>query len=116
MRGVSAAEPFSATEPIFLRVDVCKRKIEIEELRKIGWSHWDPIGLKNPAGAHDEYDNYLLHVAGLLENGHSESEAVEYLVEIATNYMGLGAANRVAATKTVDEILVYVVSLGYRQH
>ena len=92
-------------------------RISVKELRKIGWSFWDPIGLADedgryPAGAEDEYDSYLLRVAGLLTNSQGEDVAIDYLVRIARDHMGLGHANLSAATKTVREIRCYLEKLA----
>ena len=96
-----------------------QRKIEIEELRTIGWSDWDPIGLadedgKPPDGAQDEYDTYLLQVAGMLVNGRGTDAAIGYLTNIAVDHMGLGNSDAAAASKTVDQIRKYLIELGYQ--
>lgn len=70
-------------------------KIRLSRLRDIGWSLWDPIGLKHLEGdwqesdAADEYDGYLLKVAGMLRNNEPHESAVEYLVWAETENMGL---------------------------
>lgn len=93
-------------------------KIEIENLRVIGWSNWDPIGLadndgKPPYGAQDEYDTYLLQAAGMLVNGRGSEAAIRYLTCIAVHHMGLGYDDGVTASKTVDQIRRYLIKLGY---
>jgi len=70
-------------------------KVRVSRLRDIGWTEWDPIGLRRPEGwesdpAADEYDGYLLRAAGILINGGSESEAVEHLVRGEAENLGLG--------------------------
>jgi hypothetical protein len=89
--------------------------IQISRLREIGWSKWDPIGLKDVVQQSDavasEYDSYLLHVAGLLKRGHTEAEAIEYLLAIATKHMGLPIADRGAAESTVRAIKDYIESI-----
>ncbi len=97
-------------------MNVGSTKICIVALRDIGWSHWDPIGIKSLRdNADDEYDSYLLHVASLLINGHDKSEAIKYLLKSESCTMGLSTANVEAATNTVNEIYDYIVSIGYRQ-
>lgn len=73
-------------------------KIRLSRLREIGWSLWDPIGLLHhesdwkSAGFADEYDTYLTKVAGMLRNGEPFDDAVDYLVRIETDHMGLNEA------------------------
>ncbi len=71
-------------------------KTRLSRLRDVGWSVWDPIGLCRPGtswqddpGA-DEYDGYLLKVAGMLAQVASDSACVDYLVWVETEHMGLG--------------------------
>ncbi|MDX2203970.1 MAG: hypothetical protein NW223_14555 [Hyphomicrobiaceae bacterium] len=95
-----------------------KPKIEIEKLRAIGWANWDPIGLADcdgqpPDGAEDEYDSYLLQVAGMLANGKGNDAAISFLTNIAANHMGMGFADRCAALRTVNQIRRHLIELGY---
>ncbi len=70
-------------------------KIDIDRLREIGWSLWDPIGLNGTMGGwkgqpfEDEYDTYLVKAAGMLRNRSTVDEVVEYLFFIETQHMGL---------------------------
>ena len=94
-------------------------KVQNEELRKIGWQMWDPIGLadddgNHPEGAADEYDSYMKHVAFSLIGGKTTDEMTRYLIMIARDHMGLGVADATAATKTVNAIQSYVDGLGYK--
>lgn len=94
-------------------------KIQLSQLRQIGWSEWDPIGLQEidpnwrANGGEDEYDSYLLHVAGLIRNGRSEAEAVEYLVGMETKHMEMeqGATTHSRAIATVRAIRSYLETL-----
>lgn len=52
---------------------------------------WDPIGVAGIPEARDEYRGYLPHVFGMLKNGGTEDEFVEYLGAVATERMGLPA-------------------------
>jgi hypothetical protein len=70
--------------------------LKLSRLRDIGWAEWDPIGLL-PNGATwnhqsfaDEYDTYLLRVASELRHGWSVAQAVDYLMQIEAEHMGLG--------------------------
>ncbi len=70
-------------------------KIRLSRLRDIGWSLWDPIGLLDSEcdwrnfNFADEYDTYLVKVAGMLRNGAPIGDAIEYLVRMETEHMGL---------------------------
>ena len=78
-------------------------KVELAPLRHIGCRLWDSIGLKALVGdadkgtidedCIDEYDTYLIGVAGMLINGRSIDECTNYLSDIETNRMGLGQAD-----------------------
>jgi hypothetical protein len=74
--------------------------VKLSVLRDIGWNQWDPVGLNGSEGgwqrsdAADEYDRYMLRVAGGLQSGESGEALIDYLVTIETEYMGL--------TKTTD--------------
>lgn len=87
-------------------------KVRLSRLREIGWSLWDPIGLReidgdweNGPGA-DEYDGYLLKVAGMIRRNEPDQAAADYLVWAESENMGLGmrADTRTRAQATVDAI------------
>ena len=87
-------------------------KFQLSKLREIAWSLWDPIGLLThdsdwaSTGFADEYDTYLVRVAGMLRNGESSDDAVAYLIEIETDHMGLSKApgSRKRAERVVEAI------------
>ena len=71
-------------------------KIRLSRLRDIGWRCWDPIGLtgidgswQNSAAA-DEYDSYLVKVAGMVRRNEGDDAAVQYLVWVESEHMGMG--------------------------
>jgi hypothetical protein len=75
---------------------MCSRPpLKLSLLRDIGWSRWDPLGLNGSWGgwqhsnAADEYDRYMVHVAGGLQSGEPDRVLVDYLVTIETRHMGL---------------------------
>jgi hypothetical protein len=93
-------------------------KVRISRLRDIGWTEWDPIGLRRPDGwegdpAADEYDGYLLRAAGILINGGATGEAIDHLIWGEAENMGLGvtATTRARAARTIDVIRAYVDEL-----
>ena len=88
-------------------------------LRDIGWSQWDPIELNGSEGgwqrseAADEYDRYMLCVAGGLLRGEPDEALVHYLLNIETRHMGLAETPRARtrAAATVAAIREYLDSL-----
>ncbi|NPD17003.1 hypothetical protein HOY34_17560 [Xinfangfangia sp. D13-10-4-6] len=77
-------------------------RVNLSRLRDIGWSLWDPIGLLGASGCFpgkwsdeanqkfaDEYDGYLIFVASQLRQGEPPGQAVNYLVQVETDYIGL---------------------------
>ncbi|WP_454887281.1 hypothetical protein [Sphingomonas oryzagri] len=90
--------------------------ISLAQLRKIGWKNWDPIGLSYPDGSWDEgcadeYDRYLLHIAGSLVGGGNFDDAVTYLDVIASEHMGIGpttAMGHAASQRTVEAVIAYL--------
>jgi len=97
-------------------------KIKLSRLREIGWSKWDPIRLSqlgdedwNDGGpCADEYDGYLLEVAGRLRHDQTYEDTVSYLEEIEMVYMGSGrvATTRSRAEATVAAIADYLADLS----
>lgn len=94
-------------------------KIKLSLLRDIGWKLWDPIGLGSqgeswPEDCADEYDRYLLHIVGMLNQGKSPEEAVEYLGWVRAEHMGMGPSTpveRQARVATVQAITAYLQTL-----
>ena len=89
--------------------------LKLSVLRDIGWQHWDPIGIlaagetwaEHPAA--DEYDQYLIAVAGGLRRGWTRARSIEKLLS-ATEDMGLssGVAATARAEATVDAVQAYL--------
>ena len=76
--------------------------MDLDRLRRIGWTHWNPIGLAGPpATPADEYDAYLSRTFGMLTAGQSEADVIAYLVGCAEVDMGVRPADHVAARTTV---------------
>ncbi|QOF73109.1 hypothetical protein IG197_08670 [Aminobacter sp. SR38] len=57
------------------------KPLDLSRLRAIGWSTWDPIGLREPGADWcdqpftDEYDSYLIEAASGLGDGWSVEKA-----------------------------------------
>jgi hypothetical protein len=83
------------------------------DLREIGWSEWDPIGLsRDRLHCEDEYDSYLLAASGKLSSGIPMDRVVAYLVGIESVHMGMpgSATAHSRATRTARRIADF---LGY---
>ena len=96
------------------------KRPKLTELRKIAWNSWDPIGLARvregwsvTTDAADEYDAYIGTVAGMIMAGRPEAIAVDYLVGIEREHMGLSgdASTKARAQATVRKVSAYVDSL-----
>lgn len=95
-------------------------KIKLSRLREIGWSLWDPIGLRELSDGEwqdggacaDEYDGYLLQVAGMLRRREPTSNVVAYLEETETGHIGLtrNDTTRSRAEATVAAINEYLAT------
>jgi hypothetical protein len=86
---------------------------KLSRLRDIGWTEWNPIGLKRDESAEDEYDSYLLQAAGRLWNSATEEAVASYLADIEANHMGLGHGFgiKLRALATAKAIHNYIQSL-----
>ena len=91
-------------------------KLDLIKLREIGWSLWDPIGLKSKLDEGydiaDEYDTYLVQVASRLRLGASDDEALAFLIHSETVSMGLNPRGSEPAIATVQAIKAYVNTLA----
>jgi hypothetical protein len=90
-------------------------KIQLSEIRRIGWRHWDPIGLSDgsefgPADCEDEYDSYLLEVVSMLCRGASRDAATNYLDSIAREHIEMPVDPGVSRS-TVDALATYLAQL-----
>ena len=71
-------------------------KLRLSRLRDIGWRCWDPIGLTKIEGswensrAADEYDGYLIKVAGMVRRNEGDKTAADYIVWAESEHIGMG--------------------------
>jgi len=92
-----------------------RAKIKLSRLREIGWSMWDPIGLRNLSNGEwqdggacaDEYDGYLVEAAGMLRNGEPITSVIAYLENSETGHIGL---TRSATTLSRAEATVAAIN------
>lgn len=98
-------------------------QLQLFRLRDIGWTEWDPIGLRHSEGweadpSADEYDSYLVEVAGALIRGVSPAQVIDRLVWVESEHMGLGLTDttRARAVRTVERIGEYIEELTRQDH
>ena len=60
-----------------------------QEIGLILWTVWDPIGVNSHPRARDEYDSYVSPVYMMLTDGSEDSQIASYLLNVATDRMGL---------------------------
>jgi hypothetical protein len=74
--------------------------VRFETVREMCNQLWNPIGVPMRFGEHagdrrympvDEYDRYLWHLIGMLEEGGSIDQACKYLEWAESEYMGLSS-------------------------
>ena len=76
-------------------------------VRAILLNDWDPIGVKGCEGAEDEYDNYADRAYVMLMDERADAAAIaSYLLNVATERMGLRAPDLPANSRRVAEMLV----------
>ncbi len=63
---------------------------DLQTLRNIAFTCWDPIGIAGSRNHHeDEYDAYILQAAGLAIRGRSREDVAEFLIKCCSE-MGIG--------------------------
>ena len=63
-----------------------------QEISRVLWEVWDPIGVNRFPEARDEYDSYVNDLYIALLNGASDEELARQLFNIAAGNMGLSGA------------------------
>lgn len=64
------------------------------EIDKILWKDWDPIGVNDIEDARDEYQSYTPHVFSLVIHGADKEKIKKYLSQLEINSMGSGTSNK----------------------
>ncbi len=75
-----------------------------QEISKVLWEIWDPIGVNTWPEARDEYESYVNQVFVLIVNRASDEEIGLHLFHIASQAVGLSYA-------TVDQMMPTVRAL-----
>ena len=84
-----------------------KKKKLYEQVDKVLWEDWDPIGVNTDGGPDDEYSGYVPSIVKLLENEADESKITKLLFEHARVNMGLSSklSDHVEVAKKLRELL-----------
>jgi hypothetical protein len=76
-------------------------------VRAILLNEWDPIGVREFFGATDEYDSYADRAYVMLMDERADAAAIaSYLLDVATERMGLRDPELPASSRRVAEMLV----------
>lgn len=73
-------------------------KSDVEAIRKILLTEWDPIGCGVPD---DEYDSYIGGIYGEIQRGATALQLAEYLSAIESGAMGLTVNEKAAGRNVV---------------
>lgn len=74
----------------------------LEEIKRILWEDWDPIGVNSMSDAADEYDSYALQIYSKKASGADVKDIEKYLGKVETEFMGItltASHNRLIAEK-----------------
>lgn len=61
----------------------------IDEVKRILFEEWDPIGVNDHDGCRDEYDSYAPRIAQYLEDGVDEGRLMDHLANLARISMSI---------------------------
>ena len=87
-------------------------KAQLEQVRRILWLDWDPIGVNDTPEAYGEYDSYADSVLGKILQGATAAELELYLREIETDGMGLGSSPAPASSRSVVVSKLLAIASG----
>jgi hypothetical protein len=77
---------------------------KLEELKRLLWEEWDPIGVNDWPYAIDEYDSYAFEIWKMLQRPTTVGKIEAYLKRIESRHMGLSVSrgrNRLVAEKAM---------------
>ena len=75
-----------------------------QQIDRILWEVWDPIGVNKISPASDEYSGYVNGVFQLLTSGASDEEIARHLLTIVHDRMELNAATLAQMQPTVTAL------------
>ena len=90
--------------------------VEMEILREVAWTEWDPIGLLavdadwRAKSFKDEYDTYMKRCVRMVNRGQTEGQIAGYLMGVTKYNMGMGGglAVRKSAVNTARAVIALV--------
>ncbi len=83
-----------------------------DEIRRILFFHWDPIGVSSdPEWPRDEYDGYAGSVYRILASGGTEYELIEYLNQTEKVQIGMPARDREMLRPVAKKLLEIDIKL-----
>ncbi|MFL6590394.1 MAG: hypothetical protein ACJ8M4_09500 [Chthoniobacterales bacterium] len=82
-----------------------KMGASLREIRTILLREWDPIGVRDIPGAHDEYDSYAMPLYLFLRSKPSADAVVDHLYRLETRQMGLTRFGRGHLKPIADRLL-----------
>lgn len=65
-----------------------------QRVDRILWEDWDPIGINGCSEARNEYRGYAGNIVGMIWNGTTKTEILDYLFWAESERMGLNNKNR----------------------
>jgi hypothetical protein len=75
-----------------------------QEISRILWEVWDPIGVNSFPEARDEYVGYVNDVYTMLIQGSSDAHIASHLLAIVTERMGLSGCKIDGMMPTVEAL------------
>ena len=84
-------------------------KSDVDAIRKILMSEWDPIGCGVPD---DEYDSYIPRIYRLIQEGNTVDQLAAYLYKLETISMGLQGGEKVMEMDR--QVAKSLLALGHR--
>jgi len=62
----------------------------VNEVDRILWEEWDPIGVNDESAARDDYSSYVAAIAHLLQDGADETQIARHLKSIEDHSITVG--------------------------
>jgi hypothetical protein len=75
----------------------------LEEVRRIVFEDWNPIGVGGKADAEGEYGHYVPAIARMVTSGKSTAEIFEFLWNLEVDHMGL-TGNRGSTQRAAEKL------------
>jgi hypothetical protein len=110
-QGAADPAPHRTTAPVSINsTDSAKKDYRAhakqyhQAIRRVLLHDWDPIGIANEPKAHDEYDNYIHQIHGMLIRHEPKHKLFDHLWWLETEQIGL-SGSRSRTEKVVDLLI-----------